>query len=257
MEALDSPFMRIPAEIRLLIYSFLLNDGGYKQLTLRNHPEGRLKESKGVRRTRYRVLEQSLLRRCYETTYHLTSPGAEMHTAILATSRQVYDEAAHILYGKHSFDFGPDIEAVVPFLADRTPRSRPLIGEISIYKRGPLPFLESDRYEWAHLCRFLSSTGSVRKLRLVVEGGRPSDPWDGPQELSESDLRLLTLVRHESLDWVSELAQVKGIRELEVVPDLQYYPTPRTTSMIIFAAFSASIESGLTQFLRRQLNIIS
>lgn len=250
-----SPFMDMPAEIRLLIYSYLLDDGGNKTLSVHSLTEKRFREHTRRTRSKYRVLEQTLHRRCYETTYAIATEATEFHTSIMRVNHRIHDETTHLLYGKHIFDFGSSIEAVVPFLMDRTAHSRPLVDQISIYKRGPLPYLESDRYEWAHLCRFLSSSTDVKKLRLVVEGGRPNNPWDGPEELTESDFRLLTLVKHESLDWVTELSQVKGLEELEIVPDIQYFPAPRTTSMILFAAFSASIDKGLAQFLRNQLGL--
>jgi hypothetical protein len=66
----------------------------------------------------------------------------------------------------------------------------------------------------------LTQTRSLKKLRLVVEGGRPGKPWEGVQELSEADIRLLSLIQHESLQWITELSQVKGIEELDVVSDV-------------------------------------
>lgn len=226
-------------------------------------------------------------RRCHKTTYHLApqddpdSDTEEMHVTILSVCRQTYHEGSEILYGRHGFDFDAHIEAVVPFLQDRTPYSASLLRTISVYKRGPMPCLgsASEKHEWSYMCRFLSSSLSspsrnpsnndwkdvaaaaaaslgVRKLRLVVESGRPSQPWQGIQELTESDIRLLSLVGgHEILEWVAELAQVRGLEELEVVADEKYLPAPKSPAMVLYAALSASTGGGLAPFLRSEMGI--
>lgn len=182
---------------------------------------------------------------------------ATMQTAILSVCRLVYNETSQILYGKHWFEFGNHIEAVVPFLQDRSPHTRSLVTGISLYKRGPLPCLDctSDRHEWSYLCRYLGQTRCMKKLRLVIEGGSPARPWEGVQELSEADIRLLSLIQHESLQWITELSQVKGIEELDVVSEMKYLPVPKSPGMVLYAAISASIEKGLADFFRSEMNI--
>lgn len=264
-----SPLLLIPPEIRLQIYSYLLDDNGNQWLPISNKPapeddsshfcnngdQGDVSRSS----SKYHVMEQTSMfhRRCYETTYNLACPEVEMHTNILAVCRLTYHEASDLLYGKHFFDFSHHIEAVVPFLEDRTPYTRSLLSTISVYKRGPLPSVghTSDKHEWSYMCRFLSRSNTIRKLRLIVESGRPEKPWEGVQELSESNIRLLSLIDHESLAWAAELAQVKGLADLEIVPDVKYLPVPQSPAMAVYAALSASIEKGLTEFLRLEMNI--
>ncbi|POS69333.1 hypothetical protein DHEL01_v212272 [Diaporthe helianthi] len=264
-----SYFLRVPAEIRLNIYKYLLDDGGYQWLPIRNRPDARFRQwevevgnqSAVVPRqsTKYHVMEQTSMfsRRCFETTYHLASKDAEFHTAILSVCRLVFNETSQILYGKHWFEFGNHIEAVVPFLQDRSPHTRSLVTRISLHKRGPLPYLgcTSERHEWSYMCRYLGQTRCMKKLRLVIEGGSPVRPWEGVQELSEADIRLLSLIQHESLQWITELSQVKGIEELDVVSEMKYQPAPKSPGMVLYAAISASIEKGLTDFLRSEMNI--
>lgn len=218
-------------------------------------------------------------RRWHETTYHLSDPDAEMHVAILSACRLTYHEASEVLYGRHGFDFDAHIEAVVPFLQDRTPYTRALLRTVSVYKRGPMPCLgsASERHEWSYMCRFLSSSSNnhyrdnndnnnnnnaknavsgVKRLRLVVECGRPNQQWEGVQELTESDIKLLSLVGgHEVLEWVAELAKVQGLEVLEVVADAKYQPVPKSPAMVLYAALSASIEGGLAPFLRSEMAI--
>lgn len=228
-------------------------------------------------------------RRCHKTTYHLShiddddddAENTEMHVAILSVCRLTYHEGSELLYGRHGFDFDTNIEAVVPFLQDRTPYSASLIRNISIYKRGPMPCLgsASEKHEWSYMCRFLASSwvsssspnainGEVinskhdtavnptRRLRLVVESGKPSQPWQGIQELAESDIRLLSLVGgHDVLEWVTDLAQVQGLAALEVVADERFLPVPKSPEMALYAAMSASIGTGLVPYLRSAMNI--
>lgn len=200
--------------------------------------------------------------RCHETTYYLANKNAnaKLHTAILAVCSLLYHEAAGVLYGEHCFDFSHHIEAVVPFLQDRTPYTRSLIKSISVYKRGPFPcwgYL-SDKSEWAYMCRYLASAGNLcglKRLFIMVEGGHPGQKWDGVQRLSESDIRLLSLINHESLDWVADLIQIKGLEDLRIMPDTKYLPVPKSSAMIVYAALSASLEEGLLDFLRSEMGI--
>ncbi|KAF3344686.1 hypothetical protein VdG2_06872 [Verticillium dahliae VDG2] len=74
-----SPLMRIPAELRVLIYEHLLDDGGNTQIEIRNKPRQgcACTEQHGAqRRSRYRVIEKNFHQDCYETTYVLASPAA-------------------------------------------------------------------------------------------------------------------------------------------------------------------------------------
>ncbi|GJC92593.1 hypothetical protein ColKHC_01419 [Colletotrichum higginsianum] len=239
MDKDQSPLMRIPAEIRIMIYEHLLDDGGEKRLAVRNKamhqlPAGILKT---YRRTPYRIIERSLHRQCFETTYHLASASrTTMHPAIMAVNRQIHRETSHMLYGLHGFDFGGDIEAVVPFLRDLTPASRAMVREVTVRKDGPMYYCESDRLDWANMCKYL------RGLDKMIP--RADGDVGGPQRLGVSDLRLLALIKHDSMEWVAEL------RKLEIVPRMRYLAAPGTTATLLFAAFSASIDTALVEFLR-------
>ncbi|KAK8044327.1 hypothetical protein PG993_004351 [Apiospora rasikravindrae] len=78
----------------------------------------------------------------------------------------------------------------------------------------------------------------IRKIRLVVQCGKPPASYrhseagnaGPPREMSAEDFQLLADIKHESLDWVAELAQVGGIEELEI--------------------------RGLAEFLRKQLRLV-
>lgn len=260
--------LSIPTEIRLYIYDYLLDDGGNKWLAIRNKPalqtigDGSSHHDLAVRkRTRYHVMERVSLchQRCHETTYHLANMNSavKLHTAILAVCRLLYHEAAEKLYGEHCFDFSHHIEAVVPFLQDRTQYTRSLVTSISVYKRGPFPswgYL-SAKSEWSYMCNYLSSSHCLKRLCLTVEGGQPGQKWEGVRQLSESDIRLLSMINHDTLDWVKDLIKIKGLEDLRIVPDFKYIPVAESSAMIVYAALSASLEEGLLDFLRSEMGI--
>ncbi|OHE99054.1 hypothetical protein CORC01_05744 [Colletotrichum orchidophilum] len=287
MDREQSPLMRIPAEIRIMIYEYLLDldHAGDKRLAVRNKamhqlPAGALST---YRRTSYRIIERSFHRQCFETTYAHHRPAAHahnntntntnntstststssstpMHPEIMAVNRRIHRETSHLLYRRpHGFDFGSDIEAVVPFLKDLTPASRAAIQELTIRKDGPVMHgtSESDRLDWAAMCAYLARLDTtIPRLRIVVEGGRPTAAaWAGLKALSVSDLRLLALIKHDSMDWVAALAAVRGLARLEIVPRVRYLPAPGTTATLLFAAFSASIDTALVEYLQTECGL--
>lgn len=247
----DAPLMRIPPEVRMLIYPYLLNATHRSQSTIaiRNQLRPPTTSLKKKRRTSYYVLERTLTLPCYKTTYGLITPPAGMHTAIMCVNRQIREEASHFLYGRHEFHFGADLEAVTPFLEDKTGSTRGLIRDVSLRRRIGVGVLEGDGCVWTSMCRSLRTLPSLRKVTLIIEGGQPDRPWDGPSELSVSDLRLLYATRHESLQWVRELVKV-DMAELEIMADIESIPEPKTSEMLVFAALSGSIEGSLVEWLR-------
>ncbi|KAF4453957.1 Autophagy-related protein 3 [Fusarium austroafricanum] len=252
-----SMLLRIPPEIRMLIYDYLLDNGGTKDISIRNQSkcEYEVRRSKS-QRTAYYIMERTIAKKAYETTYCADPhPNRSMHTAIMHINRKIREEASHFLYTKHAFHFGEDLEAVVPFLADKTPRTRDLVREISLYKRSPTNAMEPNSYDWSSVCRSLRSLQSLDKLTLVIEGARPRGPWDGPQNLTVSDFRLLYTTRHDSLEWARELASIKTIKEVVIVADIHNLPHPESNMMLVLAAFSSSIDTSLVDFLRDDLGI--
>ncbi|KAH7131425.1 hypothetical protein B0J13DRAFT_562575 [Dactylonectria estremocensis] len=249
--------MRIPAEIRMMIYKHLLDNGPSEDIWIRNKSrwEHHANDPNSLR-SPYHIMERSFTKMSYETSYCADGDcDRSMHTAIMRINRKAREETSQYLYGRHSFHFGEDIEAVVPFLSDKMPHTRDLVRKMSLYKRSPTNTTGPDSLDWASICRFLRNSAGLDKLTLVIEGGRPRREWDGPQSLTVSDLRLLYSTRHESLEWARELASVKAIGEVEIVADIHHLPDPESNMMLVLAAFSASIETSLVDFLRDDLGI--
>lgn len=248
----ESPFMRVPSEIRLMIYEHLFNDNDQKIFQIRNEDPETYKSRAPHTRTGYRVLGRDLVRQSKPTTYRLVN-DVEMHTSIIGVNRKIYEETAHILYHNRTFDFGRDIEAIVPFFSDLTKHTRPFIQDISLVKQGSVYSRDYDRCEWSGVCDFLRDHMQIQSLKLVVEGGRPSLGWDGLPEYSAQDFSTLASVAYEPLEWVWQLLSVKGIRNLEVESEIHHCPPSHSSAMAFFAAFSSSIEKGFADFLREAL----
>jgi len=258
METETSPLMRLPVELRLLIYRHLFDDHGNQTIAIRNRSHLRQAEYKHAikgrwLRSKYRVTERSYQQIYFETTY-CTESNVEFHTAIMAANRTIYAETSDLVYGRHSFDFGPDIEAVVPFFQDRSPETRAQIGEISVRKKILYSF-EGTKYEWRKMFLYLRNLPDLRRLSVTVEGGRPTAPWDGPKELLVSDMRLLWMIKHDSMEWVNDMANADGLEQIVIVPEVNYMPAPKTSAALLHAAFSASISTSLVEFLRSDLHL--
>lgn len=249
----DSFLLTIPVEIRMLIYGYLLDDGGKRSIAIRNKrtskPNAETHGQPPRRRLSYHVMGQC---QAYEATYSIED--AAMHPEIMAVNRKMREETSYYLYGRHGFDFGSHFEAVMPFVKDKSAPILSLIREITLHK-GCMSLSSSAGCNWASIFECLRALPELRKLGLVIEGGLPQREWDGPQQLSVSDLRFLYATRHESLEWAREVEQLENLEELTIMASRKYVPRPTNNASLVFAAFSASIETSLIEFLTHDLNI--
>jgi hypothetical protein len=248
----QSGFMRIPVEIRLIIYELLLQgDDESSSITIQSEPHVEYLRRRQHQRTSYRVLGPGIQRQSLATIYCLTEPSTR-HTSILAVNRKIHHEASYILYGKHSFEFGNSIEAIVPFLSDLTPSTRLLIQDISLTKIAHVYARDFDNCEWTTLCAYLSQHMVLRKLTLRIVGGQPLRNWE-PEEYEAGDFKTLLKAGFDGLHWVEELLQIKRLKHLELISELKPCPPPVSSAMAFFAAFSASIDKGFSKFLRSEM----
>jgi len=255
--AVNSPiFLRIPTEIRMMIYEHLLATNEHNAIAIRNFPEDKKGDYvKQKCRSKYNIIDRTFARRSYQTTYYRASK-ADLAPAILAVNRQIREEASCYLYGKNMFTFGHDLEAVVPFMEDRTTSTRELVREISLQKKAcGGDDMDADSYAWTGVCRYIKGMDSLKKLRVIVQAGLPTAEWEGPRQLSVSDLRLLYATKHQSLEWVRELAQIGDIESVEIVADMSPTSKPDNSASLISAAFSNSIETSLIEFMRADLGV--
>jgi len=193
-----------------------------------------------------------MVRRSLTTTYRLAA-GMDICTAIMGVSRQIYHETVALLYSKHTFSFGKDVEAIVPFFTDLRVGTRPLIHKLSLVKKGTVYSGYYDRCEWGNVCEFLKDNMKLVSMKLVVEGGRPVLGAETLPEYSASDFRTLFNVRYEALEWAWQLSTIKGIRELDIASEMRQCPPSESNAMAFFAAFSACIETGFADYLRSEM----
>lgn len=181
------PLLRIPFDIRMSIYEYLLDDCGNQKLEIRHRALGQKCQSfrpPAKRRSFYRIIEPSVRRQCATVTYALAC-DAEMHPAIMAANRRLHSEASWFLYGRHTFSFGADIEAIQPFLGDLTPSTRSLVRSLSLRKGSPFG-RGIDPIDWSYMCRNLQDWApKLERLRIIVEGDMPQSGLCRPRHRSD------------------------------------------------------------------------
>jgi hypothetical protein len=249
------PLLRIPSEIRLLIYDLLLNGHNNKIFSIRTEQVENYAARVKHLRTDYRILGGQFRRESQLTTYRCAS-GSIIHPEILSVNRQIYEEASHVLYARHMFDFGSDVEAIVPFLSDLTPSTLSLIREIGLTKRPSVYDTEFDRCEWCKACGFVAQHLQLQRFTLSVRGCTRELPleWEGVGQYTAADFKTLASVGFEGLEWVRELVQIRPIQELEIIPLFEFCPLPASSGMRNFIlAFSASVETGFADYLRKHM----
>ncbi|MCJ1335214.1 hypothetical protein MMC09_000482 [Bachmanniomyces sp. S44760] len=248
----QTSFLLLPAEIRLKVYSLLLGNQGDETLAIRTEDIAMYESRKPENRSRssYRVMAGRFRAQSIKTTYYLESnPG--IFPSILSVNRQIHQEASHVLYGGHVFDFNMDIESAIPFLSDLTPCALSSIKRINILQRA-LPYMKDfDRCEWNNLCTFISDHMQLQKLGLGILGGVSPTMPEHLDTFIKSDFFVIS--KFEGMEWMTQLTTIKGLQSLDIKAYLQHCPPPSSNAMLFFVNFSASIESGFAEYLREQM----
>ena len=256
-----APFLEVPAEIRLMIYKLLLLE--HDNMTLRIRTEDpsvyKWRKQQMRRRSKFRYIADRMRSRSAESTYYCLdrSPGYICST-ILGVNRQIHTEASHVLYSEHTFDFGTDIESILPFLQDLTPTALSSIKSMNIVKRS-LPYTKDfDRCEWRNTCAFISQNLRLVHFDLYVEGGTPSlankpalyRKRESTYSMADFALIAKSDEMDENMEWMKHVAAIKELQVLNVKALLQHCPVPGSKAMAFFVNFSASIETGFAEYLR-------
>ena len=104
------------------------------------------------------------------------------------------------------------------------------------------------------MCEFLKDRMRLDSLmKLVVEGGLPNLGWDGLPTYSVADFKTLFNVKYEALEWVWHLLSIQAIRSLDVSSELRNCPPSHSSGTALFVAFSSSIETGFSDYLRSEM----
>lgn len=130
------PFLKLPAELRVRIYRFLLH--AYDDVCIGILDPDSRAASKATFRSRSPGRNSTTRAKTdgKKTTYMVKATG--VHPALLSVNQQIYLEASRIFYSENCFDFcgicsfppGGSNPAVIPFLEDRSEGSRRLIKQI-------------------------------------------------------------------------------------------------------------------------------
>jgi hypothetical protein len=193
-----------------------------------------------------------------------------------------------LLYSTYTFSFGANIEAGVPFFSDLTNVARESVRRVQVVKKAGPYTKEFDRAEWGGLCAFLAGVGQgdgeggnrdneevgvgmgirLRRLDLGVIAGKPGDDgWHDVPPISKSEFEMLSRVAASTglghglgsgaggmdLEWVDQVMQIKGLREVNVQAFVEHCPPPRSESMRSWVQFSRSVEGGFAEWVRERM----
>ncbi|KAF2444853.1 hypothetical protein P171DRAFT_285127 [Karstenula rhodostoma CBS 690.94] len=198
------------------------------------------------------------------TTYRvLLSPYTAhlRHTvpSLLSLNHQIHAEAAKVLYTNYTFSFHTSIEAAVPFFSDLTPVARDAVRHVALTKKG-LPYTkEFDRLEWAALCVYLARNVCPSNLILSIIAGRQGDDgWDDVAPISKDAFALMQRMKKgwgssvggADLEWVDQLFEIKGLREVNIKALVEHCPPAVSEAMAFWVAFSKSVEGGFGEWVR-------
>lgn len=248
--ATSIPFFRLPAEVRFQIYGLLLMNHDLSVLCIRTEHAAlwELRKGEARRRTKYRHMADRFRARTMESTYHLLqNPGIDI--SILSVNHRIHREASHVLYSQHIFDFGTDIESIVPFLSDLTPEALSSVKHIGLFKRA-LPYTRDfDSCEWRSACAFISNNMNLAQLDLMIEGGQPQQQWTRQERYSKADFDLIA--DFEGMEWAKQVSAIRGLSVLNVKAHMEHCPSATNSrTMAFFVDFSASIEKGFAEWLK-------
>ncbi|KAF2712287.1 hypothetical protein K504DRAFT_426387 [Pleomassaria siparia CBS 279.74] len=251
----SSPLLRLPFEIRLIIYEYLLfpsttpssgNNSSVNNLLADHHTYytsdkdtdaftltvrtidpylGTHSSRTWRKRSTYHVRTGPFLTTTTPTTYRILLSPYTSHLrrtipSLLSLNRQIYAEASKILYSTYNFSFSTNVEAIVPFLSDLTPQSLSSLRHISLTKKA-LPYTkEFDRAEWGNAFSFLSKNTCLQTISLDIVAGKPADGWEHVTPISASDFQVLKRVKKE---WGTEVECVylEWVEQLMAVKGLR------------------------------------
>jgi len=285
----DSPFFRLPTEVRLMIYEHLLvrsthaldvpqttsfasimptapdyyryepSSGASTPTTSSTHtlkirtedPLSYAQRQPTHLRSHFLIKSDRFRARCMPTTYHLLS-NPSLHPSILGASQRIHAEAAETFFSQYTFDFDTHVEAVIPFLSDLTPHARSCVRSIRLVKRA-LPYeKEFDRAEWAAALEYIAEHVPIQALSLGIVAGKPGpNGWDFVVPYGVVDWEFVKDM--DGMEWVRDLLGIKTLKSLEVDAVVEHCPPPMSTAMARYIKFSASVDGSFAEFLRGRM----
>ncbi|KAF2761427.1 hypothetical protein EJ05DRAFT_264133 [Pseudovirgaria hyperparasitica] len=208
MDQQQSPLLRLPTEIKLIIWDMLFLPGhgisaakAVSRATTQSHEQDANPEEPWtihihnlppsesgpppLHRSTYLIRNHTTLftSRTTRTTYALalppnTPPSTPLTTiypfraaiSLLATCKYLHATLTPLLYSSYSFSFATNIEAIPPFLADRGPLARAHIRHLALTKRAAPYTLSADAAAWTTAMAFLAAPSSGLRLDSIDLG---------------------------------------------------------------------------------------
>ncbi|KAL8902769.1 MAG: hypothetical protein Q9207_004397 [Kuettlingeria erythrocarpa] len=219
-------FADLPAELRLMIYSYLLRPRGRLVIDDSFVPDWNSRHDRSSK-TEYLFPQQSPLirspsayatyNRCLIAERHRYGEEMEICTKVMLLNRQIGDEALQCLYGQH-LEFACSPEGLGAFLKDRPATVLGWITNITL----EVPS-ESGRIKFKSVCSFIAK--ELRLKRLVVRINTfwwEHQPFETIQRLQgrwNGEGAVADLLK---LNWVHNLLQIKNLDSLEIEFDERY-----------------------------------
>jgi hypothetical protein len=249
MSTLESSFLLIPIEIRLMIYSYLIpqsntsspprpspptldlghplnwsaqddeplpartSDKPILQIRMLDPTTAHPMTSTipNLHRTKLFIRTGRFRARTMSTTYVCTNLPSELDVSILMVCKKTHFEAVGMLYGSYTFDFDTHVEAIPPFFSDLTEHARHCVKRVSLVKRALAYDRSSDLCEWASATSYLaSSLPSLRLLDLGMVAGKPATGWpDVPVWNKEECEMMARVISWRGLEWVQDIREIR------------------------------------------------
>ncbi|KAF2500367.1 hypothetical protein BU16DRAFT_614131 [Lophium mytilinum] len=185
-----SPFLRLPAEIRLMIYELLilphstkaLEDDDPYTLPITTINPSNTAAPIAPRRTIYHTHPPRrgfLPIRSLPTTWTIKPHPSAAHLretlpSLLPLNRQIYTEAATVLHTAYTLSFGASIDAIGPFFHDLSPFGKRAVRKLSLTKQA-LPFVSSSREDdWRAACACLTALTNPADASVDIDGSPPA-----------------------------------------------------------------------------------
>jgi hypothetical protein len=103
----------------------------------------------------------------------------------------------------------------------------------------------------------LKENVGLRKLELSVMGGDPGiEEAESVPGIEKEDFEVMMRMRREwgagdvDLEWVQQLMQIRGLRQMDVKALVEACMAPRSGAMRFWVAFSKSVEGGFADWVR-------
>ena len=194
------PFLRLPLELRIQIYLYLL---------ISPDPQLRLLDEDGDIKCND-VSEGLKVCRLYGSR----PPYAPFYftPALLSVNRQIHAEATHVLYSNHIFEFDHPVDTVIAFLKRWSPSTRALVRDIWIREcdlllRRRVDFL-TPRYEtWLEFCHLLSDPDYPVQLQQLTLEPQVKEVWSLNGIAGQRFMQF-----HAGLELILETGAVREIR---------------------------------------------